>query len=101
MAMLLILIAMTHQRDIAATSQLLNQPQSELLAVILDALVGLVEGDAAAKELTSVPAPEICPTHSAGPILQEKPFTRLKVPHPLVIPRLLETLPANARRQNS
>jgi len=47
MAMCRILIAMAHQRHIAATSQLLNQPQSELLAVILDPLVGSIESNAA------------------------------------------------------
>jgi len=47
MALLLVLIAMAHQRDIAATSQLLEQPQGEFLTMILDSLVGSIEANAA------------------------------------------------------
>jgi hypothetical protein len=60
-AILLILIAMAHQRDVAATSQLLEQSQGELLAVILDPLVGSIETNAAVKELTPILAPQNLP----------------------------------------
>jgi hypothetical protein len=66
MAVILILVAMTHQGDVSLTSHLLDQSQSELLAMILDPFVGLIEYTAAVKELTSVPAPEIGPGDLAG-----------------------------------
>jgi len=97
MAVLFVLVAMAHQRDIAATAELLDKSQSELLTVILDALVGLIKGNATAKELAPIPAREIGPSHRPGPILQEKPFTRPKIRHPLVIPRLIKTPPAYSR----
>jgi hypothetical protein len=92
-----VLVAVTHQRDISTPPQLLDQPQSELLAVILDALVGLIEGHTTAKELTPVLTPEICPTHRSGLILQEKPFARPEIRHPFVIPGLLKTPAAHPR----
>jgi hypothetical protein len=66
MAVLLILLAMTHQSDVSATSQLLDEPQSELLAVILDPLVGYIESNTAVKKLASVPAAEFSPSDLAG-----------------------------------
>jgi len=65
-AVRLVLLAVTHQRNIAKTTQLLDQPQSELLAVILDPFVGSIEADAAVKELPTVAPPEIRPTDIAG-----------------------------------
>jgi len=100
MAILLILIAMTHQRDIAATSQLLNQPQSELLAVILDLLVGAIEANAAVKQLSAVTPAKFGPTDLVEPKQVEQLFARPKIRHPLVIPRFLKTPPAYTRRQD-
>ena len=49
-----IFIAVTHQGDVSTTSKLLDQPQCELLSVILDPLVGSIESSATAEEFTSV-----------------------------------------------
>jgi hypothetical protein len=100
MAMRRVLFAMAHQRDISSPPYFLNQPQSELLAVILDSLVGLIESNGAAEELTPVSAPKIRASHGGGPILREKSFAGTEIRHPLVIPRLLKTPPAYTRRQN-
>jgi hypothetical protein len=88
----LIFVAVTHQRDVSMPPELLNQPQSELLAVILDVLVAFVEANAALKEFTPIAAREICPTLTTGP---EQLFAWPKVCHPLVIAGLFKASTAN------
>jgi hypothetical protein len=63
----LILVAVTHQRDVSATPKLLNQPQRELLTVILDPIVGPIEGSTTAEEFEAVPTPEIRPAELVRP----------------------------------
>jgi hypothetical protein len=58
MTMRLILVAVAHQRDVPPTPKLLNQPQREFLTVILDPLIGLIEGSAATEEFAPIPTPE-------------------------------------------
>jgi hypothetical protein len=69
MTVLLIRVAVTHQGNVSTTPKLLNQPQREFLPVILDSLIGLIEGSATTEEFAAVSATELRPTHCAGPIL--------------------------------
>jgi hypothetical protein len=75
MAVLLVLIAMAHQRNIVATSLLLNQPQSELLAVILDPLVGSIETNAAVEQLPTGASRKFSPGRRTA---LQKPFAHCK-----------------------
>jgi hypothetical protein len=63
----LILMAVTHQRDVSTPPELLEQPQSELLAVILDPLVGFIEANAAVEQFMSVPTPVTEPSCGLKP----------------------------------
>jgi hypothetical protein len=63
--MRLIFVAVTHQCDVSTLPELMDQPQSELLTVILDSLVGSIEPNTAVKEFTPVPASEFRPSHGA------------------------------------
>src|SRR5260370_26948092 len=84
----LIFLAVTHQRDVSTPPELLDQPQSELLTVILDPLVGFIEANAAVKQFTSVSTPEIRPTDLVEPHQRKQLFARPKICHPRVIPGL-------------
>jgi len=65
--MRLLLIAVTHQRNVATPSHLLKQPQRELLTVILDPLIGSIETNAALEELMTVAPREFRLTNLARP----------------------------------
>jgi hypothetical protein len=68
------LLAMTHQGDVSTMTQLLNEPQSELLTMIFDVPVALVEANAAVQELPTVTPCEFRPGDIDGS--KKKLFTR-------------------------
>ena len=85
MTVRLIVGTVTHQSDITTTSELLDQPQRELLAVILDSLVGLIERITTTAELTTILPRKACPSDLALLKGREQPMTWTKVGHPHVI----------------
>ncbi len=87
MAVLFVLIAMTHQGDVAAMAKLLQQAKRKFLAMILDAFVCPIKVAAAVKEFAAIAASEFQPSDIANPKRLEQLLAGSETCHPFVIPR--------------
>src|SRR5262245_49048869 len=96
MTLLLVLGAVAEQRHVAAPCQLLDQPQRELLAVVLDGGVVAIDCAVGAK-LASIPPDELRPGHLATQHRFQEPFAWTEGWHPHVVARGAHATAAESR----
>ena len=100
MAVHLIFRAMTKESHSTGLSEMLEQPQSELLSVIFDPPVSLVDRAAFEQFLQVTPA-ILRPGDLGRKNRVPQFFARAEIRHPDIVTILRQTAPAPARCQNS
>ena len=84
-AVLLVFITVTHQRNGASSPERLKQTKAELLPVILNSAVAAVDR-AILKQFSAVAACKLAPSNPPLLSIAEQRFARPKIGHPHVVP---------------